>query len=179
MDTFVKFIDVLSSILNWLSDLGDKLDDMNCGFYDITDGRRATKEEFRLELFRFLAYIVAGCDTVNEGQILALNFVLDGVHDVALNVNAENFKQVTQGISASDAIPDVALAFCQGIDVAHSKQNGEDEAVLTNHLVRMYEGLGQMMVAMNYTSVSDNRYDMVINLIQGEANSWTDDDDEL
>ena len=178
MDTFVKFIDVLSSILNWLSDLGDKLDDMNSGLYDMTDGRCTTKEEFRLELFRFLAYIVAGCDTVNEGQILALNFVLDGVHDV-LNVNAKSFKQVARGISASDAIPNVALAFCQEIDVARSKQNGEDEAGLTDHLVRMYKGLGQMMVAMNYTSVSNNRYDIVINLIQGEANSWTDDDDEL
>ena len=153
-------IEYIFGLLDQVLDLVDTFDNAGYGVYGLTNGRYTTRAVCRQELFRFLAYIADGCNTINETQIYVLNYVLDD----GQTVNANNFKLVSQGISVIDAIPNLTLSASQKTDSELSQQLGG--TTLTGSLVSIFEIFGSMIVSLNNNSVSEGRFHTVFNQIK-------------
>ena len=153
-------IEYIFGLLDQVLDLVDTFDNAGYGVYGLTNGRYTTRAVCRQELFRFLAYIADGCNTINETQIYVLNYVLDD----GQTVNAHNFKLVSQGISVIDAIPNLTLSASQKTDSELSQQLGG--TTLTGSLVSIFEIFGSMIVSLNNNSVSEGRFHTVFNQIK-------------
>ena len=178
-----KFMDTLEELLK----LGEPFDREGGGILALTQGRFTTRFTCAYELFVFLAYIAGGCSVINDAQLFALQTIkdeilngLDGEYPEDLSIE----ESARIDIDMSNVTPKNTLAAFQQADTIFSEivlpimeSNGIETPSIsyTDNLVQSFETLGQLMVDMNYSPDSENRYAIAINKTKKAAsdNPWS------
>lgn len=141
---FDKIADVFDQTLNFC----DTLDDAEVGVYSLTDGEFRMRDTLRLELSQFLLYLGNANTSFEEGEIALLNLVFGEEH------NASYYEYL--GAKAEDPSPENSLTlvgFISG-DRTFNNQNGTSATRLCDLLVKLYETMGDIMVAMDENNVA-------------------------